>query len=114
MKKTKIKSDLSEKKRKSLRKCQVVDVHANFGINNTIITISDLIGNKLFSISPPHINFKGPKKSTPYAAQATMQQAVKQMQENHGVLSINCVYVKGPGSGRDVSLRSIKIPVAKL
>ncbi len=103
--------------KKVYRKCQMVDLHVNFGMNNTIITVTDLSGQKLFTISPPHLQvspkFTGPRKATAYAAQEAMKAAIVRMQANHGVVAINAVITKGPGAGRDVALRSIKIPVSK-
>jgi small subunit ribosomal protein S11 len=72
--------------------------------NNTIVTISDVKGN-VIAWSSAGLRFKGSRKSTPFAAQLTGEDAAKKAME-HGVK--NCsVYLKGPGAGRESALRSI-------
>ena len=50
--------------------------------------------------------FKGSRKSTPFAAQLTAEDAAKKAME-HGMRSVE-VYVKGPGAGRESALRSLQ------
>ncbi len=81
-----------------------VHIHATF--NNTIITVTDEHGNVVAWASGGTAGFKGSRKSTPFAARLAMEQAVKTamdmgMREAH-------VFVKGPGPGRDASLRAIQ------
>lgn len=73
--------------------------------NNTIITITDRMGDVLSWSSAGHIGFKGPKKSTPYAASLTVKDAITKAQE-YGLKSVD-VFVKGVGSGRDSAVRSL-------
>lgn len=73
--------------------------------NNTIITITDRMGDVLSWSSAGHIGFKGPKKSTPYAASLTVKNAITKAQE-YGLKSVD-VFVKGVGSGRDSAVRSL-------
>jgi len=73
--------------------------------NNTIITITDLNGNTLAWASAGHCGFKGPKKSTPYAA-STIVKVVAEKLKEIGVKELN-VYVKGVGSGRDSAIRAL-------
>lgn len=80
--------------------------HVNATFNNTIITISDLQGNSISWSSAGSCGFKGSRKSTPYAAQMAAEKAAKAAQE-HGVVTID-VEVKGPGSGRESSLRALQ------
>ncbi len=107
-------ADGSARRRKELKKVEIVDLHATFGINNTIITVSDITGAKIFQLSPPTLGFKGPKKPTPYAAQAVMQAVIKRAKEDHKAVAVRAVFVSGPGPGRDVALRSIKLPVSSI
>lgn len=81
----------------------VVHIFASF--NNTIITITDKQGNALASCSAGAMGFKGSRKSTPYAAQVTAEEAGKKAQE-HGVREVD-VTIKGPGSGRESALRAL-------
>ncbi|MGM0595992.1 MAG: 30S ribosomal protein S11 [Myxococcota bacterium] len=72
--------------------------------NNTIVTFTDLNGNVL-SWSSAGIRFKGSRKSSPFAAQLTGEDAAYKAKE-HGIQSVE-VSLKGPGAGRDSALRSI-------
>jgi len=80
--------------------------HVNASFNNTIITIADLQGNTISWCSSGSCGFKGSRKSTPYAAQIAAEKAGKQAQE-HGVVTID-IEIKGPGSGRESSLRALQ------
>jgi small subunit ribosomal protein S11 len=79
-------------------------VHATF--NNTIITITDLQGNTLTSVSGGTIGVKGSRKSTPFAAQQAADQAARRAMDM-GMRELD-VYVKGPGSGRDAAIRALQ------
>lgn len=81
----------------------VAYVHASF--NNTIITITDRQGNTLAWSTAGGAGFKGSRKSTPFAAQVAAEQAGKAAQE-YGVKNLD-VYIKGPGPGRDSSVRAL-------
>lgn len=81
----------------------VVHVHTSF--NNTIVTITDTVGNALSWAACGGAGFKGSKKSTPYAAQMAADIAVRKVRD-HGVKSVE-VFVKGPGAGRESVLRAI-------
>ena len=76
--------------------------HVNASFNNTMITISDVQGNVISWSSSGSQGFKGSRKSTPYAAQMAAEDAGRKAQE-HGVKTLE-VQVKGPGSGRELSL----------
>ncbi|MEK6746657.1 MAG: 30S ribosomal protein S11 [Rickettsiales bacterium] len=80
--------------------------HVNASFNNTIITITDLQGNTVSWSSAGHHGFKGSRKSTPYAAQVTAEDAGRKAQE-HGMRTL-AVVVKGPGSGRESALRALQ------
>ena len=73
--------------------------------NNTIITFTDLNGNTLAWSSAGNCGFKGPKKSTPYAASIIVKAASERVKES-GLKEIS-VYVKGVGSGRDSAVRAL-------
>jgi small subunit ribosomal protein S11 len=82
----------------------VVHVHASF--NNTIVTVSDPRGNVLCWSSAGVQGFKGSRKGTPFAAQ-TAAQVVGAAAKEHGVRTVD-VRVKGPGAGRESSIRAIQ------
>ncbi len=81
-------------------------VHIQSTFNNTIITITDTTGNVISWSSSGVMGFKGSRKSTPFAAQLTAEDAAKKAMEN-GMRSVE-VYVKGPGSGRESALRALQ------
>lgn len=81
-------------------------VHVNASFNNTIITITDMQGNVISWSSAGAQGFKGSRKSTPYAAQMTAEDAGRKAQE-HGLANVE-VLVKGPGSGRESALRALQ------
>lgn len=74
--------------------------------NNTIITLTDPQGNVLSWGSAGASNFKGSRKSTPYAAQIAAEGAVRRAMEN-GLRQVE-VFVKGPGSGRESAIRALQ------
>lgn len=81
-------------------------VHIRSTFNNTIVTITDTAGNVIAWSSAGVQGFKGSRKSTPFAAQVTAEDAAKKASE-HGVRSVE-VYVKGPGAGRESALRALQ------
>ena len=81
-------------------------VHIQSTFNNTIVTITDTVGNVVAWSSAGVQGFKGSRKSTPFAAQLAAQDAAKKALE-HGMRSVE-VYVKGPGPGRESALRALQ------
>src|SRR3954447_6157851 len=80
--------------------------HVNASFNNTMITITDAQGNTIAWASSGSQNFKGSRKSTPYAAQVAAEAAGRKAME-HGVRTVE-VEVKGPGAGRESALRALQ------
>lgn len=81
----------------------LVFVHSSF--NNTIISLTDRAGNVLAWSSGGKIGNKGSRKSTPYAAQMAAAEVAKAGMEM-GISRVG-VIVKGPGGGRESSIRAI-------
>ncbi|NLG37187.1 MAG: 30S ribosomal protein S11 [Clostridiales bacterium] len=81
-------------------------VHIRSSFNNTIVTITDVQGNALSWSSAGSLNFRGSRKSTPFAAQMAAETAARGAME-HG-LKIVDVFVKGPGSGREAAIRALQ------
>ena len=80
--------------------------HIQATFNNTIVTITDVVGNVISWSTSGAKGFKGSRKSTPFAAQIAAEDAAKKAQE-HGLRSVE-VWVKGPGSGRESALRALQ------
>jgi small subunit ribosomal protein S11 len=80
--------------------------HISASFNNTIVTISDAQGNAIAWSSSGTLDFKGSRKSTPYAAQMAAEDAGRKAQE-HGVKTL-AIHVKGPGSGRESAMRALQ------
>ncbi|MBO1519830.1 MAG: 30S ribosomal protein S11 [Oceanisphaera sp.] len=81
----------------------IAHVHASF--NNTIVTITDRQGNALSWATAGGSGFRGSRKSTPFAAQVAAERAGEVAKE-YGVKNLE-VMVKGPGPGRESSIRSL-------
>ncbi|HRY56913.1 MAG TPA: 30S ribosomal protein S11 [Patescibacteria group bacterium] len=94
------------KKKKEKQISSTGKAYITAGMNNTIITITDDMGNTLFSGSSGKSGFKGSRKSTPYAATKASEQAGA-MAFNAGVREV-AVFVKGPGMGRISSIKALK------
>jgi len=82
----------------------VAHIHSTF--NNTIITITDPVGNVVAWSSAGSVGFKGSRKGTPFAAQLAAENAAKKAME-YGLRTVQ-VFVKGPGAGRESALRSLQ------
>jgi small subunit ribosomal protein S11 len=92
-------------KKKNRKNVPIAVAHILATFNNTFVTITDLQGNTVAWSSAGILGFKGSRKSTPYAAQVTAEDAAKKAQE-HGVKTIS-VEIKGPGSGRESAIRAL-------
>ena len=79
--------------------------HVNASFNNIHVTITDVQGNTISWSTAGIVGFKGSRKSTPYAAQLTAEDAGRKAQE-HGLKTLE-VEVQGPGSGRESALRAL-------
>ncbi len=95
---------VKKKKQKRVVSDGVVHVYSTF--NNTVVTISDQVGNVLAWSSAGSVGFKGSRKGTPFAAQLAADAAAKKAMDC-GVRNVQ-VHVKGPGAGRESALRSLQ------
>ena len=94
------------RRRKERKNVEHGAAHIKSTFNNSIVTLTDAVGNALSWSSAGALGFRGSRKSTPFAAQMAAETAAKAAME-HGLKSIE-VYVKGPGSGREAAIRSLQ------
>jgi small subunit ribosomal protein S11 len=81
----------------------VVYITATF--NNTTVTVTDEMGNVIAWSSAGALKFKGSKKSTPFAAQQAVSDALEKAKE-HGLKEVG-IKVQGPGSGRETAVKTV-------
>jgi len=93
---------------KKVKRIQVVQgkVYVLATFNNTIIMVTDSKGNKLTQSSAGACGFRGSRKSTPFAAQVAAETAGTSAKELFGMKAVS-VIVKGPGPGRESSIRAL-------
>ena len=93
-------------RKKERKNIPVGKAHIQATFNNTIITLTDAKGNVISWASAGTAGFKGSRKGTPYAAQMAATNAARKAAE-HGLKQVD-VMVKGPGSGREASIRALQ------
>ena len=94
------------RRRKERKNVEHGAAHIKSTFNNSIVTLTDAVGNTLTWSSAGSLGFRGSRKSTPFAAQMAAETAAQVAME-HGLKSIE-VYVKGPGAGRESAIRSLQ------
>lgn len=100
------KGTAAAKRRKAKRAVSEGVAHIYSTFNNTIVAITDPVGNVIAWSSAGSIGFKGSRKGTPFAAQLAAEAAGKKAADL-GVRSVE-VRVKGPGAGRESALRALQ------
>ncbi len=81
-------------------------LYVKSSFNNTIVSITDPKGNPLAWSSSGHCGFKGARKSTPFAATTAIERTLEEAKK-YGIKKLE-VYLKGPGVGRDATLRFLR------
>lgn len=100
------KKDKFKKKRKQvLRVFRRGRAYIQATYNNTYVSLTDLQGNVVAWSSAGKIGFKGPRKSTPYAASLVVKSLGEKIQEM-GLKEVE-VFLKGIGSGREAAVRAL-------
>ena len=95
--------------RKSKRNAKVVPsgvAHIRATFNNTVVSISDTIGNVIAWSSAGRAGFKGSRKSTAFAATVVGQEAAR-LAVARGMHEVE-VRVQGAGSGRESAIRALQ------
>jgi len=97
----------SQKTKSSIAKITSARFYVAASYNNTRVSVVDSTGNLLVWSSAGSMGFKGPKKSTPYAASRVVDNVFEKLGGiTDGKFSIS-IYVQGIGSGRDAAVRAI-------
>lgn len=94
-----------KKKKVVTRQVATGQAHIQATYNNTIVTFCDLNGNVIAASSAGACGFKGPKKSTPYAASVIVKEAAERLKP-YGLVDVQ-VFVRGVGSGREGAIRAL-------
>ena len=94
----------SKKKSQKRKYVPRAQVYILCSYNNTMTTMADLNGNVLGWSSAGSLNFKGPKKATPFAATLVAQKTIEKT-ARFGVKEVK-IFVKGVGGGREASIRA--------
>jgi small subunit ribosomal protein S11 len=81
------------------------DAHITASFNNIIVSLTNKTGQVISWSSAGKMGFRGSKKNTPYAAQMAAADAAKAAFDA-GLKRVD-VYVKGPGAGRESSIRAL-------
>ncbi|CAN5296198.1 30S ribosomal protein S11 [soil metagenome] len=99
---------MAETKSRKRGKVTVSDgeVHIFASFNNTIVTVTDKHGNTVAWATSGGSGFRGSRKSTPFAAQVAAERAGTKARDEYGMINIS-VIVKGPGPGRESSIRAL-------
>jgi len=95
-----------KRKKKVKRSVRRGQAHIQATYNNTMVTICDQNGNVIAWSSAGVCGFKGPKKSTPYAAGVIVKNVAEKIKEV-GMQEVD-VFVKGIGSGREGAIRALQ------
>lgn len=94
-----------KKKKRGRRVVNRARVYVKATYNNTLVNFTDEKGDTLILWTASRSGFRGPKKSTPYAAGEIVKQALDRVKD-FGVKDVD-IFVKGVGSGRDGALRAL-------
>lgn len=81
------------------------EAHVQASFNNLIISLTNNSGQVISWSSSGKMGFRGSKKNTPYAAQMAAEDCAKKAHDM-GLRKVK-LYVKGPGAGRESSIRSL-------
>ena len=95
----------NQKKKKNVKIDAAGEAHIQASFNNIIISLTNNSGQVISLSSAGKMGFKGSKKNTPYAAQIAAEDAAKEAHD-FGLRRVK-VYVKGPGAGRESTIRSL-------
>lgn len=94
------------RKKKTRKSVSSGNVYVQSSFNNTIVTVTDPVGNVVCWSTAGAKGFRGSRKNTPFAAQVAAEDAAQKALE-HGMRTVQ-IFVSGPGAGRESALRAIQ------
>lgn len=97
---------IKKKKKKTAKIVKVGRAYIQATYNNTMITLTDNMGDVISWASAGLAGFKGAKKATPYAAQIITKIAAQKAKEEYGLQEVS-VFVSGVGTGREAAIRAL-------
>jgi small subunit ribosomal protein S11 len=97
---------IKKKKKKVAKAVKIGRAYIQATYNNTMITLTDNVGDVISWASAGLAGFKGAKKATPYAAQIIAKIAVQKAREEYGLEEVS-VFVSGVGTGREAAIRAL-------
>ena len=95
----------SNQKKRNVKVEAIGQAHIQATFNNIIISLTNNQGQVISWSSAGKMGFRGSKKNTPYAAQTAAEDCATKAHEA-GLRKVK-VYVKGPGSGRESTIRTL-------
>lgn len=105
-KKTTTKNTIKVKPKSTKQIQPMGKVYVFSGYNNTVVTITDLDGNTICWGTAGGNNFRGSKKSTPYASAIVGENTAKKAVAL-GVKEVSA-YIKGVGSGKSQCVKALR------
>ena len=102
----------TKSKKKITRVIKKGKMYVSAPFNNTLVSITDEKGAVVSWASTGAAGFSGSRKSTPYAATITVENAVNKA-KTFGMNEMD-IFIKGPGPGRDVALRVLRAQGIKI
>jgi small subunit ribosomal protein S11 len=88
-------------------------IYISASFNNTLVTLTNAVGETLAWGSSGASGFKGTRRATPYAATTAVEAVLNKAKNDFGVTEVE-IYVKGPGAGRDAALRAVRAAGVKI
>ncbi len=104
------KQSTPNKKKKSVAKKKSVticDIHIHMSFNNIIASVTATNGDVISWSSGGKMGFKGTRRSTPYAAKLTVENAMKMALEMNMMKTVRSIIVKGICASREAAIREI-------
>lgn len=107
------KAPKATKTKKANREVGLGKIYISASFNNTLVTVTNALGETLAWGSSGASGFKGTRRATPYAATTAVERVLGKAKTEYGVDEVE-IYVKGPGAGRDAALRAVKATGVKI